>query len=812
MSLWLERVTAELSAAPTPLVMCGGVDWGLAFVLSALQESEPLAWIAGTPRERDDPVAQGNSLAAALNVATRTSLFPTGLTPHYHLTTLVHYGRELAPVTIALTAADHAPETVRALLDASLDGLRVIIDFEGVESIPEGCRLYPSRTLELSVAEALDLTPVEIPRAEALTAWRRTSGRRPSYRAWIDETRGQEPELIPGPAGPQRQPEDAVRVAPEVLIAALMRNRRYGEALEVAVQAAPDQVEDLLLHAGPDFQRRGLLARLHLLLTALDEPWARRERTLEWLLVAGVAAGDYRYLLPAVDAHLARQPAPALRARRAALMSPERGLEAARHALSLARTPLTLWQAGRMTTDSATAITLLHESVRLAEEAGDPYDIVRNTGTLAQAYFHAGRFREAAHWSRHALAQMDEAGISDAPRRVRIVNTLAHAGIFTGDTAGLRRRLEDNLRMLDGGQSALDAATRDALAALHLADGDVLTAQRVLDGCDPNLPRLLKARLAYQHVRVLLCTGETARALDLAVEARAFGVGEDPLISRMADLAEGMALATSGDPTALQRLAPLITSRDLVIEDRLTAFLYSRLLPGALRAPPPDLLPAVAALAPGGLRALSGPEELFAPVWQELQGVSPDLEMRAMGDAPLARFREQELRLTRRMWEVLLSIALHPHGVSDEQLHDFLVGDSGEFGINALRSHVSRVRALVPITEKPYRIEVAYSLDVTTMREQLRAGNVRRALDLALGPILPFSNSPGIEDLRADLDEELRQAVIQAEDADWLFELAERRGNDLELWERTLELLPPTDSRQALARARVERLQLEYRT
>ena len=38
-----------------------------------------------------------------------------------------------------------------------------------------------------------------------------------------------------------------------------------------------------------------------------------------------------------------------------------------------------------------------------------------------------------------------------------------------------------------------------------------------------------------------------------------------------------------------------------------------------------------------------------------------------------------ELSLTNRMWEVLLGIALHQHGISDEQLLDYLVRDGGGF-------------------------------------------------------------------------------------------------------------------------------------
>src|SRR5699024_9522036 len=125
-------------------------------------------------------------------------------------------------------------------------------------------------------------------------------------------------------------------------------------------------VESLVASAGAEFQRQGRLHRLHVLLSSLEEPWASLEKTLEWRLVAAVAAGDWPSLLDEVDRHLAEWPAPDLRARRAALLPPAQRVASARRALELARTPLTLWQAGRLEPDTETAFALLQESTALA--------------------------------------------------------------------------------------------------------------------------------------------------------------------------------------------------------------------------------------------------------------------------------------------------------------------------------------------------------------------------------------------------------------------------------------------------------------
>ncbi|MCH1927345.1 hypothetical protein L6232_21315, partial [Shewanella sp. C31] len=60
------------------------------------------------------------------------------------------------------------------------------------------------------------------------------------------------------------------------------------------------------------------------------------------------------------------------------------------------------------------------------------------------------------------------------------------------------------------------------------------------------------------------------------------------------------------------------------------------------------------------------------------------------------------------------------------------------------------------------------------------------------------------------LEETLRQAVLAQGDTENLFLLAERLGEDLEVWEALLERLPPQDPRRPIAQARITRLRREY--
>ncbi|WP_436410924.1 hypothetical protein [Thermus scotoductus] len=67
-----------------------------------------------------------------------------------------------------------------------------------------------------------------------------------------------------------------------------------------------------------------------------------------------------------------------------------------------------------------------------------------------------------------------------------------------------------------------------------------------------------------------------------------------------------------------------------------------------------------------------------------------------------------------------------------------------------------------------------------------------------------------MEELRLELEEALRQAVLASGRLDLLLTLAERLGEDLELWEALLERLSPEDPRLPIAQARVARLRREY--
>jgi hypothetical protein len=244
---------------------------------------------------------------------------------------------------------------------------------------------------------------------------------------------------------------------------------------------------------------------------------------------------------------------------------------------------------------------------------------------------------------------------------------------------------------------------------------------------------------------------------------------------------------------------------------RLPAALHHMLLTGGgARGVPTVLLALLRALHPVALHLFSGPAALFQPVWDALGASGPALRLRFFG-AVGCRVEGRAVDLTPRMAEVALALTLHPDGLSRDALNDFLTPDGQpSFTNGGLRGLLTRMRSRLPVTDAPYRWAVPFAADVVEVGEHVAAGRAREAIALWQGPLLPFSEAPGVQEARATLEEALRQAALQGRDGDVLYDLAGRLVDDLELWEAAAAVLPAGDPRLALALARRRRLGLDY--
>ncbi|WP_135255728.1 hypothetical protein [Thermus caldilimi] len=176
---------------------------------------------------------------------------------------------------------------------------------------------------------------------------------------------------------------------------------------------------------------------------------------------------------------------------------------------------------------------------------------------------------------------------------------------------------------------------------------------------------------------------------------------------------------------------------------------------------------------------------------------------RALGEA---RLFGKPLPL--RQAELLVLLLFRPEGWRGEALALALYGEANT---PALRMELHRLRARgLAVASRPYRLLSPLRADFLEVREALEQVDLPRALQLYRGPLLPRSQVPAIEEMRGHLEEALRHKVLASGNPLLLEGLAERLGDDLELWEALLERLPPLDPRRPAVLARVGRLRREW--
>jgi len=390
--VWLARQLAAVRSAAEPLVLIGGEGAGVPFVLDALRTRERVAWFELPRSAAGDVVAQGNALARAVNRVLAAPLLPLALPYRAQVQSLVRHRGDVLPLWLAVRCDGGDHGLLDDLLDLHHHGYRVLLDVDRAEAAPAAwrgrCRVLDGAALRVRREEARDALPAGLDDGTVERLLRESDAGFGALLASAQRAAGLPRLLVPGPDGVSVDERAAEVVEPALAVLALRREGDVLGALELAVLRAPHLVEDLLRLAGPRYQEEGLFERLHLLLSAVPDPYARRERVLEWRLVAAFAMNDMSAVAADVDAHLQAHAAPALRARRAGTVAHARGFSLAEAAYRASRTPLTLWQYGRLHPNPDTALELLRESVSVAEYAGTRYDVARNAATLASKLNH----------------------------------------------------------------------------------------------------------------------------------------------------------------------------------------------------------------------------------------------------------------------------------------------------------------------------------------------------------------------------------------------------------------------------------------
>jgi hypothetical protein len=157
-----------------------------------------------------------------------------------------------------------------------------------------------------------------------------------------------------------------------------------------------------------------------------------------------------------------------------------------------------------------------------------------------------------------------------------------------------------------------------------------------------------------------------------------------------------------------------------------------------------------------------------------------------------------------RSLELLAVLAMHPEGMTAEQLALALYGERGK--AVTIRAQVHRVRMFLgagSVEPHPYRLNLPIEADWLEVGRLVTAGRPGDALRRYRGPLLPASDAPEIVEARSLLEESLRRAILTTADAKLLSGwLAHPSGaDDLAAARALVAVLPCGDPRRAAATA-----------
>jgi transcriptional regulator of acetoin/glycerol metabolism len=138
----------------------------------------------------------------------------------------------------------------------------------------------------------------------------------------------------------------------------------------------------------------------------------------------------------------------------------------------------------------------------------------------------------------------------------------------------------------------------------------------------------------------------------------------------------------------------------------------------------------------------------------------PGLDLTLLGAAE-AHLAGSRLLLNRRQTEILALLALHPAGLSLEQLHALLYGDQA-ITFSTLKAEVSHLRSALhgQLASRPYRLTMPVQIDVNEVLRLLRNGQVRAAVAAYGGDLMPGTESPALVELADYVAVALREALL----------------------------------------------------
>ena len=166
--------------------------------------------------------------------------------------------------------------------------------------------------------------------------------------------------------------------------------------------------------------------------------------------------------------------------------------------------------------------------------------------------------------------------------------------------------------------------------------------------------------------------------------------------------------------------------------------------------------------------------------------VEPGLVLSLLGTAE-AHVDGRRLLLNRRQTEILALLALHPDGLSLDQLHAMLYGDHA-VTFSTLKAEVSHLRQALAgqLASRPYRLLMPIATDVDHVLDLLRRGEVAHAVEAYGGDLLPGTESPALVEMGEYVAVAVREALLADPQPDAVLDYIERAPYDTAVLEACL--------------------------
>jgi hypothetical protein len=810
--MWLNRQVNRIRAHSPVTFIDGTQGYGAAFIVAELiAGTTPVLWLDFSDWQ------PGETLSAA----ERLSAESWGLPHVVPVTSLAEAAEILAgfcagnalPV-IALTGADRVPELTGQLLAMAGQRLHVIISGPGdvlrdLQGDHPGSRLISRDDLRITMPEARSQAFGSLAEAALQELVEEADGAFEPVLRGIHAAQRRPPPEAPAP-GKINGGLAALSAKPASLFDTLLRFQLWQAALLECLRCCPARLDEVIDQAGEECLARGEVRHFWRILAGLPAELRNGERVLYWLLMTSVLQEQPSEILPRVLEHLNLHDAPRLRALAAALDILPLPLHEAGRAHELDSSELNellLAQVSGVHGNPALTIVQLHRLFRYFQSAGRVFRQLQAALTLANTYLLLGRYRNARYWARFVLSHRGE---HEVPEVLRLCATglYAYVCMLLGDVPAGRLELDSRqcppeligVRFVD--------VYLAAAADYRLLAGGFTDAVRLYRLVLHSYSSFTNCKATSDLVRALLRAGETAEALTLARNFHAASADQSAYQRCCADCTLGSVL-TQGGPeqeqgakllaAALNHAADRMTLHAPLLAQSGINLARWQLLRGDVAAATETLelaRPALAELSREGWNFYAGSGIAVQQAWELWQAIREPLHLNFLGHEETLK-RKASARVSLRWREILLVLACHPAGLSGDRLAALL--DVSPDKQVSLRSNFSRLKRHYPVKSRPYRIDVEVTTDVQMLLDLIQQGRLDEAVSLYEGPLLPESDVVFIRELRHELEESLRQAVLQRGDGKLLFTLARRLETDLQLWEQAVEKLPAEHPVYALA-------------